>query len=142
MRFRGCATSTSRPILPDDILTKVDRASMAASLETRAPCLDHRLVEWSFRLPPRSIFATAKGSGSSARSSEKRLPTALFDRPKTGFGLPIGEWLRGPLREWAEEVLDERRLRATGLIDPARCARSGIGISPGGITANICCGRC
>jgi len=114
MRYLDIAT-----YLPGDILTKVDRASMAASLETRAPLLDHRLVEWSFRLPSSLHVRGGKGKWLLRKILERRLPPALFERPKSGFGVPIGEWLRGPLREWAEELLDEQRIRDGGLIDPA-----------------------
>jgi asparagine synthase (glutamine-hydrolysing) len=91
---------------------------MAASLETRAPCLDHRLVEWSFRLPSSLHLHDGKGKWVLRKILEKRVPRSLFERPKTGFGVPIGEWLRGPLREWAEELLDERRLKDNGFVDP------------------------
>jgi asparagine synthase (glutamine-hydrolysing) len=114
MRYLDLAT-----YLPGDILTKVDRASMATSLETRAPALDHRLVEWSFRVPSSLHLRDGKGKWLLRKILEKRVPRALFERPKTGFGVPVGEWLRGPLRPWAEELLDERRLRETGVIDPA-----------------------
>lgn len=114
MRYLDIAT-----YLPGDILTKVDRASMAASLETRAPLLDHRLVEWSFRLPSSIHLLDGRGKWLLRKILEKRVPRALFQRPKTGFGVPIGEWLRGPLREWAEDLISEQRLRDTGLLRAA-----------------------
>ena len=103
--------------LPDDILCKVDRAAMAVSLETRVPFLDHRVAELAARLPMRM-----KIDGGTGKSIVRRLlyglaPRTLFERPKAGFGVPVGEWLRGPLRPWAEELLDERRLREDGWFD-------------------------
>lgn len=113
MRYLDMAT-----YLPGDILTKVDRASMAVSLETRAPLLDHRLVEWSFRVPTSIHLHNGQGKWLLRQILERRVPRALFDRPKTGFGIPIGDWLRGPLKDWAEDVLSERSLREGGLVRP------------------------
>lgn len=104
--------------LPGDILTKVDRASMAVSLEARAPLLDHRLVEFSFRIPSALHLRNGEGKWLLRRVLERHVPKRLFDRPKTGFGMPVGEWLRGPLRPWAEEILSERRIRDSGLLRP------------------------
>lgn len=105
--------------LPDDILVKVDRASMAMSLEVRAPLLDHRIVEWAWQLPRDLRTDRSVGKRLLRRVLARYVPPALTERPKTGFGIPVGEWLRGPLRDWAEALLDPRRLAADGLIEPA-----------------------
>ncbi|MGH6895292.1 MAG: asparagine synthase (glutamine-hydrolyzing) [Geminicoccaceae bacterium] len=101
--------------LPDDGLVKVDRASMATGLEVRCPLLDHAVVElaWSLPLDHRDGKRVLKAV------LERYVPSALFERPKRGFGVPIGAWLRGPLRDWAETLLGERRLAAEGFLEPA-----------------------
>jgi asparagine synthase (glutamine-hydrolysing) len=103
--------------LPDDILTKVDRASMAVSLEARAPLLDHRIAEFAFSLPRDMLLREGRGKLILRRLLDRHLPRELVDRPKQGFSPPVGDWLRGPLRDWAGRLFDRRRLDAGGLLD-------------------------
>ena len=93
--------------LPDDILVKVDRSSMAASLETRVPFLDHRVVEIALRLSLDQKIRNGKGKRILRKILNKYVPEHLIERPKQGFGIPLAEWLRGPLREWAEKLIDK-----------------------------------
>ena len=104
--------------LPDDVLTKVDRASMAVGLEVRAPLLDHRIVEWVWRLPPQLNTHACRPKHLLRCVLERYVPAALVDRPKRGFGVPLARWLRGPLREWAESLLSPEALQTDSLLDP------------------------
>ncbi|HET6435315.1 MAG TPA: asparagine synthase (glutamine-hydrolyzing) [Xanthomonadaceae bacterium] len=103
--------------LPDDILHKVDRAAMAYALETRVPLLDHRVVEYSWRLPTASLVAHGQGKQPLRAILDRHVPRALVERPKQGFAPPIGHWLRGPLCDWAESLLSTASLRELPLLD-------------------------
>ena len=103
--------------LPDGLLVKVDRASMSASLESRAPLLDHNVVELAFALPQQMLVRNGVGKWVLRRVLDRYVPRHLVERPKAGFSVPLADWLRGPMRDWAESLINPARIDDEGLLD-------------------------
>ena len=103
--------------LPDDILTKVDRASMSVSLETRAPFLDHRVMQYAMSISPTEKIKHGRGKQHLRQMLYKRVPSKLIDRPKTGFGIPLDDWLRNGLKEWGSDLLNSKACKQSQIID-------------------------
>jgi len=122
--FEQAMLLDTQEYLPDDLLTKVDRASMAVSLEARVPMLDPELFEFAWRLHPGDRVRDGRGKWALRRVSARFLPEDLLDRPKMGFGIPVGDWLRGPLRGWAEELLEPSLLAEGGYFVPEGVAQT------------------
>jgi asparagine synthase (glutamine-hydrolysing) len=114
----GLQLLDARTYLPDDLLVKADRASMATSLELRSPLLDHHVLELGVSLPDSLRFAGGRGKAALRRAFSQLVPKELAARGKTGFGIPLGAWFRGPLRELAGDVLLGQRARARGQLRP------------------------
>ena len=110
--------------LPDNVLTKVDRASMAVGLEARSPLLDHRVGAFAWSLPPAMLVGPEGGKRLLRAILDRHVPCALTERPKAGFVVPLRQWLMGPLRDWAEALLDPARLRREGYWRPEAVARA------------------
>ena len=128
--------------LPDDIMVKVDRASMAVSLETRAPMLDHRVAELAWRLP---FDAKVRGSVTKWVLREivyRHVPRELVDRPKSGFAVPLADWIRGPLREWARALTEPRVWPGRAISIRSSSTAFTIGWRPGSSTVCISSGSC
>ena len=118
--------------LTDDILVKVDRASMAVNLEVRCPLLDIRLVEFAWSLPLAMRLKEAKGKIVLRKVLERYVPPELTERPKKGFAVPVSDWIKGPLRDWAEHLLDETRIREQGILFQQPSNAFGNNIFPAG----------
>jgi len=114
----------ARSYLPDDILAKVDRATMAVSLESRAPLLDHRVVELGWRIPMRLKVRNGVGKIALREVLYRHVPKAMIERPKMGFSVPISAWLRGPLKEWAGDLLAPDRIRSAAYFEPRAIERA------------------
>jgi len=116
-------TADIQSYLSEDILAKVDRASMSASLELREPVIDHRIAEFALALPMKFKYRNGQMKWLLRQVAYRHVPASLLDRPKRGFEMPVGSWLRGPLRDWAEGLLDSRRIAADGYLNPGPVAQ-------------------